>query len=141
MSFMHLAALTIVLCIYMKVFKDHMRLSWIARTEVMSIARMTGSATSLLKMHTTYRMTMRTKERMLTLIPNHPETPQVMYVAYTWSFSSSWLLLMNSSTLLKARIVLAPEMVSPRWLSTGDLVVDYTRTVSLIGLTVLLTRK
>merc|ERR1719329_1010872 len=92
-------------------------------------------------MHTTYRMTMRTKERMLTLIPNHPETPQVMYVAYTWSFSSSWLLLMNSSTLLKARIVLAPEMVSPRWLSTGDLVVDYTRTVSLIGLTVLLTRK
>ncbi len=70
--------------------------------------------------------------------PNHPFTADIHIVAQILVFNIKLFPKMNSFSFQYARIVLAPDKLSPKQLKTGDLVVDYSLTVSLTAATVLL---
>ena len=69
------------------------------------------------------------------LIENHELTADIMTVEWMFWFSYWKQVSTNSPTRLYALMVLAPEMLSFRKLTIGDLVIENKREVSLIELT------
>ena len=99
------------------------KLFWIFKLYYRSNERIIGSTKSLLNTHMIVIINIIVTAIMSTRMENQLDAPEFIIIAIILWFNKLSLARMKSSYFLNARIVLAPEMLSPKRLTSGDLVV------------------